>query len=107
AEREEAELERLRRRLDDAEAAVREARAKARTQVEGFKSDNATLRRKLGEARTAERSARETAEEALRLAEEARTRAAALEAGQDKELRRLRARVEQLEADQASSRRTT
>ncbi len=107
AEREEAELERLRRRLDEAEAAVKDARAKARTQVDGYKADNATLRRKLGEARSAERSAREAAEEALGLAEEARTRAATLEAGQDKELRRLRSRVEQLEADQTTSRRAT
>jgi predicted RNA-binding protein with PIN domain len=103
-ERGEAELERLRGRLDEAEAAVREARAKARSELESFKSDNATLRRKLGEARSAERAARETAQQALALAEEARARAAAAEAGQDKELRRLRARVEQLESEQAAQR---
>lgn len=106
AEREGAEIDRLRRRLDEAEAALRDARAKSKSQVDGYKSDNATLRRKLGEARAAERQARETAEEALTLAEEARGRAAALESGQDKELRRLRARVEQLEAEQATSRRS-
>ena len=105
AERDEAELERIRGRLAEAEQAVKDARTKARTQVDGFKTDNATLRRKLGEARSAERQARETAEEALRLAEEARARVAALEAGQDKELRRLRARVEQLEGEQATQRR--
>ena len=105
AEREVAELARLRDRAEAAEQALREARAKARAQVEDYKAENATLRRKLGESRSAERQARETAEEALRLAEEARARAAALESGQDKELRRLRARVEQLEAEQAAQRR--
>jgi predicted RNA-binding protein with PIN domain len=104
-DREEAELARLRERVEASEQTVREARAKARSQVDEYKVENATLRRKLGESRSAERQARETAEEALRLAEEARTRAAALEAGQDKELRRLRARVEQLEAEQAAQRR--
>ncbi len=100
-----AEVARLRDRLESAEQALRDARAKAKAQVEDYKSENATLRRKLGESRTAERRARETAEEALQLAEEARGRAAALEAGQDKELRRLRARVEQLEAEVAAQRR--
>jgi predicted RNA-binding protein with PIN domain len=97
--RDEAELERVRGRLADAEQVLKDARTKARAQVEEYKSDNATLRRKLGEARAMERQARETAEEALSLAEEARGRASALEGGQDKELRRLRARVEQLEAE--------
>ena len=105
AEREAAELTRLRDRVETAEQALREARAKARAQVEEYKAENATLRRKLGESRSTERRARETAEEALRLAEEARARAAALESGQDKEIRKLRARVEQLEGDQAAQRR--
>ncbi len=103
--RDAAELARVRDRLEAAEQAAREARAKSKAQLEEYKTENATLRRKLGESRTAERQARETAEEALRLAEEARARTAALEAGQDKELRRLRARVEQLEAEQAAQRR--
>ncbi len=105
AGREAAELARLRERLESAEQALREAKAKAKAQVEDYKAENATLRRKLGESRNAERQARETAEEALRLAEEARARASALEAGQDKELRRLRTRVEQLEAEHAAQRR--
>ena len=98
-DRGEAELDRMRAKVAEAEQAAKDARAKVRGQLDELKSDNATLRRKLGEVRTAERQARETAEEALRLAEEARSRAAGLEAGQDKEVRRLRARVEQLEAE--------
>ena len=105
AGREVAELARLRDRTEAAEQALRDARTKARAQVEDFKAENATLRRKLGESRSSERQARETAEEALRLAEEARARVASLESGQDKELRRLRTRVEQLESEQAAQRR--
>jgi predicted RNA-binding protein with PIN domain len=105
------ELERLRERVSAAEQAVKDARSKARTQVEGYKSDNATLRRKLGEARAAERRAREAAEEAIALAQEARTRVTSVESTSDKELRRLRARVEQLEAEltaqRSADRRTT
>ena len=91
AEREPAELARLRERLEAAEQSLREARAKARAQVEEYKAENATLRRKLGESRSSERQARETAEEALQLAQEARARAATLESAQDKEVRQLRA----------------
>src|SRR5262245_41663552 len=102
--KDDAELERLRERVSAAEQAVKDARSKARSQVEGYKSDNATLRRKLGEARAAERRAREAAEEAIALAQEARTRATSVESTSDKELRRLRARVEQLEAEQSAQR---
>jgi len=105
AEREPTELARLRERLEAADQSLREARAKARAQVEEYKTENATLRRKLGESRSSERQARETAEEALQLAQEARARAATLESAQDKEVRQLRARVEQLEAEQAAQRR--
>jgi predicted RNA-binding protein with PIN domain len=104
-ERAVAELARLRERVEAAEQVLRDARAKARAQVEEYKAENAALRRKLGESRSTERRARETAEEALRLAEEAQARAASLESAQDKELRKLRARVEQLEGDQAAQRR--
>jgi len=104
AEREAVELERLRAKLEVAEQALRDARTKARAQVEELKTENASLRRKLGETRSAERTARETAEESLRLAEQARSRVAALETAQDKEVRRLRARVEQLEGEQAAQR---
>jgi predicted RNA-binding protein with PIN domain len=104
-ERDATELSRLRERLEAADQSLREARAKAKAQVEDYKSENATLRRKLGESRSAERQSRQTAEEALRLAEEARARATALEAAQDKELRKLRARVEQLEGEQTAQRR--
>ena len=48
AEREPTELARLRERIGAADQSLREARAKARAQVEEYKAENATLRRKLG-----------------------------------------------------------
>jgi predicted RNA-binding protein with PIN domain len=106
-QRDTAGVDRLREKVAAAEQAAREARSKAKAQVDDYKSENATLRRKLGEARTAERLAREAAAASESVAEDARRRVEALEAAQDKDIRRLRARVEQLEADLASYRRTS
>ncbi len=105
ADREAAELARLRDKLADAEQAVRDLRARNRTQVGEYKTENASLRRKLGESRAAEREARTALEEQQQAVEEARSMAAARAASQDKELRRLRARVEQLEAEATAGRR--
>ena len=105
AERDAAELARLRDKLADAEQALRDLRARNRAQVEEYKTENASLRRKLGESRAAERAARDAAAEQERLVEEVRAEAAARSAGQDKELRRLRDRVAQLEAEAAADRR--
>jgi hypothetical protein len=101
------DLERLRRKVAAAEQAAREARAKARAQVEEYKQENATLRHKLGEARSAERGARASAEESAQAADAARARTEALEAAQDKEVRRLRDRVDRLEGEQVARRRTS
>jgi hypothetical protein len=98
ADRGAAEVERLTRRLADAEQALREARARHREQVEEYKSENASLRRKLGESRAAHRSEREQAEEAVRQAQEARGAAETLAAGLEKEVRKLRGQVGQWEA---------
>jgi predicted RNA-binding protein with PIN domain len=93
-----AELERLRGRLSAAEQSLREARTRHREQLDALKAENASLRRKLGESRAAHRTTRDETGEQVRAAEEARTAAEALAAGQDKELRRLRGQVAQWEA---------
>ena len=93
-----AEAERLAARLADAEQALRDARARHREQLEEYKSENASLRRKLGESRAAHRADRERAEEAVREAQEARGVAETVVAGQEKELRKLRGQVGQWEA---------
>ena len=61
AEREAAEVARLRDKLADAEQAVRDLRTRNRAQVDEYKTENASLRRKLGESRAAERAARAAA----------------------------------------------
>ncbi len=104
-EREAAEVTRLRDKLADAEQAVRDLRARNRAQVDEYKAENASLRRKLGESRAAERAARAALEEQQRAVEEARGSAATQAASQDKELRRLRAQLAQLEAEASADRR--
>ncbi|WP_127480364.1 NYN domain-containing protein [Nocardioides pantholopis] len=94
------EVERLRHRLEQVEQATREQRAAHRAAVEEYKAEVATLRRKLGESRTA----RAGDEDALREAQGARAAAEALAATQDKELRRLRGQVAQLEGELAAAR---
>jgi len=105
ASRDTGELARLREKLAEAEQALRDARQRNRGQLDELKTENASLRRKLGESRAAERAAREAAGEHERELEEARSRAATQSAVQDKELRRLRERVTKLEAEVAAGRR--
>jgi predicted RNA-binding protein with PIN domain len=100
-----AEVTRLRDKLAEAEQAVRDLRARNRAQVDEYKAENASLRRKLGESRAAERAARAALEEQQRAVEEARGSAATQAASQDKELRRLRAQLAQLEAEASADRR--
>jgi len=104
-DRADREVERLRARVADTDQALRELRSKQRGQIDDYKAENASLRRKVGDSRAAEREARALAEESARLLEEERSRAEAGLAARDKELRRLRSQVEQWEAEAAQGRR--
>ena len=103
------ELERLRKRLADAEQSVRELRAAQQAREDELRAEHqaehATLRRRLGEARAAERESAaraDTAEEELTAVRaEAEARVAALE----KENRQLRGQVERRDADGVQARR--
>ena len=106
-EREAAEVERLRERIARADQAVRELKAQHRAQLDEYKAENTSLRRKLGESRAAERATRAALEETTRSDDEARSSLAAQVSAQDKELRRVRAQVAQLEAGAAVARRAT
>lgn len=99
------QLARLRDKLADAEQSVRELRARHRAQIEEYKAENSTLRRKLGEARSAERAARGISEETVGAQAQARARAEAQVVAQDKEIRRLRAQVGQWESEATVERR--
>ena len=104
-ERNAREVERLRGRLAAAEQALRDQRAEHRSELDEARAEHTVLRRRLGEARAAEREARTALEqlESDRTAaqHDVTERAAALE----KENRRLRTQLEQLEAQVAQGRR--
>lgn len=98
--------ERLRRQLEDATTQLRTARARSREQIDQLKAENTELRHKLGGARTRERSAQ------LRAGIAEASAAASVEAAQllsssaVAEARRLRAKVDELERDVRTARRT-
>jgi predicted RNA-binding protein with PIN domain len=106
---EERELERLRKRLADAEQSLRELRSARETDEEVLRAEHqaehASLRRRLGEARAAERESRARADrgevELGRVRAEAESRIAALE----KENRQLRGQVERHDAAGVQARR--
>ena len=100
-----AAVQRLQDRLAAAEQAVRDARAKARTQIDELKADNTTLRRRLGEARASLRTAEADVAQHRAAAELAEKRLDAAETAHEKELRRLRSRIEELEGDLSARRR--
>ncbi|GAB3768029.1 putative RNA-binding protein with PIN domain/regulator of replication initiation timing [Nocardioides ginsengisegetis] len=100
------ELDRLRDRAVEAEQAVRDLRQRHRAQVEEYKSENASLRRKLGESRVTEKTAKAELDAALKDLDELRAAADAATSAQEKEVRRLRAQVAQLESEATAERRT-
>ncbi|HSJ19259.1 MAG TPA: NYN domain-containing protein [Nocardioidaceae bacterium] len=99
------QVERLRRQLDEVHAELRETRDRNRQQVAALKAENSELRHKLGDARARLKSAEEAARVTESRAEAAVTEAAAAAATSEAELRRLRARLEELEREIATARR--
>jgi predicted RNA-binding protein with PIN domain len=97
-----ATVERLQQKLRDAREQLRAAQARTKDQVAEVKKDNAELRRKLGEARQQLTAAEEAASAALSRQENAQKEAAALTA----DVRRLRARIAELEASTSAARRS-
>jgi predicted RNA-binding protein with PIN domain len=100
------QVERLRRRVTELQDEAQELRQRAKEQVDRLKVENAELRRKLGDARSrlrdTERDAEATraeAAEVVRVGEQSVASSAA-------EVRRLRTRVSELEAELATARRT-
>jgi predicted RNA-binding protein with PIN domain len=104
--RAEEQVLRLRRRLDDLEADLQQGRARSREQVDRLKAENSELRHKLGDVRVRLRQAEDTAAGSLREAESRTADAQRLQAAAEAEVRRLRARVQELEGDLADARRS-
>lgn len=105
APRDTEDRERLQRRLDAAEQAVRDQRAEHKAVLDELKAENTSLRRKLGEARAAQRTAAADAESLAAAADEARARAEAAAANAEAETRRLRAQLDELQAQLTAARR--
>ena len=101
-----AVVSRLQDKLAAAEQAVRETRARLKSQLDELKADNTALRRRLGEARAAQRTAEADVAQARAAAELAEKRLDAAETSFEKELRRLRSRIEELEGEETARRRT-
>jgi predicted RNA-binding protein with PIN domain len=102
----EQDLVRLQKRVAQLEEELREARERRRTDLESLKQENALLRRRLGEARASGREVLLGAEEAVAAAEAARAAAEATAESHQREVRQLRSRVTQLEADAGEDRRS-
>lgn len=97
--------ERLQRRLDDTVEELKAARAKAREDLDSVRADNTDLRRKLGESRRAASAARDDAEALRRTTEEAVAASRAAQISADADVRRLRARIAELEQRVAGAQR--
>lgn len=104
-EREAAETARLRQRLEQAEQTLREVRAAHKVQVDDYKGEVASLRRKLGESRAGERAARAEAEAATAALERVRAEAESTASSTEKEVRRLRAQLEDAQTELSAGRR--
>ena len=96
---------RLRRQVETATEELKQARQRHREEVARLKADNADLRHKLGDARAKARAAESTAEEADRKVAEAQRLGLVAGTQNEAEIRRLRARVEELEAEVGAARR--
>jgi predicted RNA-binding protein with PIN domain len=104
-EQEAGRAERLRAQLDTANEEIRSLRQRHREQLAALKGDNSDLRRKLGESRTRLKSSESLLEQSIGRAEEAEASARSAAASSEAEVRRLRARIDELERDVAQTRR--
>ena len=99
-------VNRLSDQLDQARTETRQVRERLREQVNELKAENVTLRRKLNEARQRIAGLQTDLEERTTQAETADERVDAARAEVDRELRKLRARITELEAVEHAARRT-
>ena len=99
-------VNRLSDQLDQARTETRQVRERLREQVNELKAENVTLRRKLNEARQRISGLQTELEHRTTQAETADERVDAARAEVDRELRKLRARITELEAVEHAARRT-
>lgn len=99
------QLERVRRKASDLQAELEAQRVKHKEQLEKVKAENADLRRKLGETRVRLRDAEAAAEATRAQGEELAAASGQAVAAAEAEVRRLRTRITELEAEVSSARR--
>jgi predicted RNA-binding protein with PIN domain len=99
-------VNRLQDQLDQARTETRQVRDRLREQVTELKAENVTLRRKLNEARLRITGLQTNLELRTTEAETADERVDAARAEVERELRKLRARITELEAVEHAARRT-
>ncbi len=100
------QVERLKAQLASVQEELRTVRAQHRQELALLKSENSTLRHKLGDARVRVREAEEASGRAQDELDRTRRSSAAATAAAETEARRLRARVDELEAEVAGTRRS-
>ena len=100
-----AQIAQLRRQLEAAVEEVKQLRQTHREELTRLKADNTELRHKLGDARSKVRAAESSVEAAERQVAEVQRSAQVTGAQSEAEVRRLRARLDELEAEMASLRR--
>ena len=96
---------RLRRQVESLTEELKQTRQRQKDELARLKAENSELRHKLGDTRTKARVAESAAEGAAREIAEAQRGAAATVAQADAEVRRLRARIEELESAAGTLRR--
>lgn len=99
------EVRRLREQVAALQQDLRDARATQKARLDEVKAENTTLRRKLGDTRSALRAAEAERTEATQALEEANRTAAQAANKADTEARRLRAQLEEALADRTVERR--
>ncbi|MGH3506615.1 MAG: NYN domain-containing protein [Nocardioidaceae bacterium] len=100
-----ATVEKLTRDLDQARGETKEVRERLKAQIEDLKSDNTTLRHKLGETRGRVRDADAKLAEAEERLQAARRDAEVAAREAEAEARRLRQRITELETESSTTRR--
>ena len=105
AQRADEELDRLRRRVGDLEGELEGQRLRHKEQLDRLKRDYTEVRTRLGEARNRAREAQQAAEDARTASEHNAASAGQALTAAEAEVRRLRARVVDLEGELGSARR--
>ncbi|HET6562761.1 MAG TPA: NYN domain-containing protein [Marmoricola sp.] len=105
AKESDAQVDRWQRRVAELQDEAQRQRDRSKEQLDRLKAENAELRRKLGDTRTRLRDAEATADEERGRREQEIVDAALVLSASESEVRRLRARVSELEGDLGAARR--